>query len=294
MQINKHKSFYIRDGWPTKIVDAVVNEPFIFSPSNELKAVDMIGVGRVMVESMRYWAIALGISVESKAASGICHRLTEIGDMIRAYDPYCQRVGTLWLLHRNLATNADIATAWYWAFNEMNAKSFKKETFVSGFSSYIQRIGDKAAKSIIEKEFDCFKNTYVSDKNYNLDRIVDEDTVPFFAPLNLIEYTGSGCFDFKTSNAVDIPAEIAFYSVLMDNRSHFLANKQIEIDTLLNGENQIGRYMNLSYSSLLGLLQRLDNIGYITLVNNFGNRFIQIEKDPERLPHDLLTNYYSK
>ena len=64
MQINKHSSFYLRNGWPTKIIDAIPGNPYIFSPANELAAVDSLGVGRVMVKAMRYWAYTTGITNE--------------------------------------------------------------------------------------------------------------------------------------------------------------------------------------------------------------------------------------
>ena len=62
MQINKHGSFYLRNGWPTKIIDAVRDDAHIYSPNNELLDVDTIGVGRVMIKAMRYWATVLGIT----------------------------------------------------------------------------------------------------------------------------------------------------------------------------------------------------------------------------------------
>ena len=68
MQINKHGPFYIRNGWPTKIIDAMAPQgrnSYIFSPNNELAAVDQIGVGRVIVKTLRYWAAVLGITVET-------------------------------------------------------------------------------------------------------------------------------------------------------------------------------------------------------------------------------------
>ena len=52
MQINKHGTFYIRNGWPTKIIDTVSAHPYVFSPSSELDAVDEMGVGRVMVRAI--------------------------------------------------------------------------------------------------------------------------------------------------------------------------------------------------------------------------------------------------
>lgn len=125
MQVNKHGSFYIRSGWPTKIIDAMdgyAQNSYIFSPNNELLAVDQIGVGRVMVRALRYWAAVLGITVETKNAQGILHTLTDLGRLIAQYDPYCQRTGTLWLLHRNLARNFEDATAWAWAFNLVSVR----------------------------------------------------------------------------------------------------------------------------------------------------------------------------
>lgn len=100
MQINKHGSFYIRNGWPTKIIDAISQDSHIYSPNNELAAVDSIGVGRVMIKAMRYWAVVLGIATESKDQQGICHTLTHLGQLIAENDIYCTDKGSLWLLHR--------------------------------------------------------------------------------------------------------------------------------------------------------------------------------------------------
>lgn len=276
MQINKHGSFYIRNGWPTKIIDSINNDPLIFSPNNELNAVDTIGVGRVMVKAMRYWSVVLGISNEYKTPQGVSHELTSLGEQIIHFDPYCQDIGTLWLLHRNLTRNIENATAWYWAFNEQVAKTFSKESFSSDFYAFLLKNGEKHSKSAVEKEFDCFKNTYVNDKAFDIDKIVDEDTVPFFAPLKLVQYSGDGKYDIKRSVVKDIPSEIVYYCILSDNEEHLQNNHQISIDTLLEGVGQIGRYMCLSYSTLLELLQQLENAGKLTLVNNFGNRYIQL------------------
>lgn len=292
MQINKHGSFYIRNGWPTKIIDtmdAQTQSSNIFSPNKELLAVDKIGVGRVMVKALRYWAAVLGITVETKNQQGVLHTLTDLGSLIASYDPYCQKAGTLWLLHRNLARNLEDATAWSWAFNIYASKSFTKDEFVAAFYSYVQTNGGKYAKSAIEKEFDCFKNTYVSDKAFDLDKILDEDTVPFFAPLKLLEYVGNGRFEKRRVASKDIPVKVFFYCILKDNEEHLLRNTQINIETLFEAMNQVGKYMNLSYSTLLEILQQLENRKWISLVNNFGNRYIEV--NPMNAT-ELLMDYY--
>ena len=289
MQLNKHGSFYIRNGWPTKIIDSVEQNGLIFSPNNELMAVDEIGVGRVMIKAMRYWATVLGITTEGKSQQGVVHTLTRLGMLISQFDPYCQNKGTLWLLHRNLACDIENASAWGWAFSIYSAKSFKKEEFVTAFYSYIQRNGAKYAKSAVDKEFDCFKNTYVSEKAFDIGKIIDEDTVPFFAPLKLITYIGDSQFEKHRTDSKEIPIDILLYCVLSDNAAHLESNKQIDLDVLLDGEKQVGRYMNLSYSTLLDLLQQLENAKRLKLINNFGSRYIQVLDDNA---NELLTKYY--
>lgn len=289
MQINKHGSFYIRNGWPTKIIDAINDNESVFSPNNEANAVDSIGVGRVMVKALRYWATAMGIAEERKKQNGVYHVLTNIGDMISKFDPYCQDVGTLWLLHRNLSSNIDSATAWAWAFNKYPVKSFTKDGFIESFYLYIQTNGGTYAKSAIEKEFGCFKNTYVSDNSFDISKIIDEDNIPFFAPIRLIDYIGNDTYEKRRIHAKDIPADIFNYAILQDNSDHLKNSRQISIDHLLENENQVGKYMNLSYSVLLELLQQLDNLKRISVVNNFGNRYIEVH---ETRSEQILENYF--
>lgn len=276
MTLNKHGSFYIRNGWPTKIIDALNMDYHIFSPNNELNAVDSIGVGRVMIKAMRYWATVMGIAEESKDQQGVYHKLTPLAEVVAHHDLYCSDKGTLWLMHRNLARDLDNATAWHWAFNIYNELSFTKGEFSNAFYAYLQREGTAYNKKTVEKEFDCFKNTYVSDQAFSISKIIEEDNAPFFAPLKLLEYKGNGRFEKRKTPAKEIPLHILCACILMDNAEHLETNKQISIEHLLEDTNQVCKYMNLSYSTLLELLQRLENEHYLRLVNNFGNRYIEV------------------
>lgn len=246
MQINKHGSFYLRNGWPTKIIDAVRDDAHIYSPNNELLAVDTIGVGRVMIKAMRYWATVLGITEEGKDQQGVTQVLTPLGQLVADNDIFCTDRGTLWLFHRNLARCEDEATAWYWAYNVYPDTNFQKDTFSDALYSFLQLEGASYSKAAVQKEFDCFKNTYVSDQAFSIAKVIDEDTIPFFAPLKLLEYKGKGAFEKRKTPAQEIPEDIFMYCILADNEEHLQDNRQLSITLslnplLINGNNRFSK-----------------------------------------------------
>ena len=275
MVVNKHGSFYMRSGWGTKIIQAVKEDNMIFSPSNEQAAIDSIGLGRIMIKALRYWSDVMGLTNEVKTQNGIRKEPTQMFENIDKYDRYFQRMGTMSLLHRNLALNVDEATAWYWLFNEWNSTSITKEEFSDGFHTYLAVNGMKIKKDAVDKEYNCVKNTYIGEKSFDLKTIMDEDTYPFLAPLKVLK-TGEKKVLLKTHlNSREIPVELLIYCIAMDNRDQNFEGNQISIEVLMEEKCQVGRYFNFRYSELIDMLLEAENKRYIGLNNNFGNRYIE-------------------
>ena len=291
MVVNKHGSFYLRSGWGTKIIDAVNNDASIFTPSNEQFAVDSIGLGRVMIKALRYWSDALGLTKEEKKSSGIFKNKTTLFKLIDMYDRYYQRIGSLLIMHRNLARNIDEATAWYWAFNELKAQSFTKDEFVEGFHAYLGVNGINVKRAAIEKEFNCFKNTYIGNEKFDKKTIVDDDTYPFLGPLHLLKINDEKKIEKVPITKVDMPLEILLYSIAYDNGDEETGweQKQISIDQLMEDKLQIGKYYNMRYSKLIEMLMEAENKKMLVLSNNFGNRHIEMTDYPYQ---NLLRQYY--
>lgn len=275
MVVNKHGSFYLRSGWGTKIIQAVDEDEMIFTPANELKAVDNIGLGRVMVKALRYWADASGLTVEHKVQWGIREEKTILFELVDAEDRYFQKPGTLLLLHRNLARNSENATAWYWAFNEFDKQVFTKDEFVEGLHYYLAVNGMNVKKTAVDKEFNCFKNTYVSEKKFDIKTAVDEDTYPMLAPLNLLKLNEEKKFEKSSLSKVDIPLLVLIYAIAMDNQEESMSGGQISIDKLMEEKKQVGKYFCIRYSKLIEMLVEAENKQLLTLNNNFGNRHIE-------------------
>ena len=291
MVVNKHGSFYLRSGWGTKIIDAVKEDETIFSPNNEQTAVDTIGLGRVMIRALRYWSDVLGLTREEKKQAGITKKKTALFDLIDQYDRYYQRIGSLLLMHRNLARNKEEATAWYWAFNELKNQSFTKEEFVDGFHAFLGVNGVSVKRAAIEKEFNCFKNTYIGDDKFDRKTIMDEDTYPFLAPLHLLKINDEKRYEKVPVTKAEMPLEILLYSIAYDNGNETdgWVQKQISIDQLMEEKLQIGKYYNMRYSKLIEMLMEAENKKMLILSNNFGNIHIAL---PDYPYPGLLKQYY--
>lgn len=289
MIINKHGSFYLRNDWGTKIIQAVSTDNYIFSPNNEQKAIDIIGLGRVMIKALRYWGTVMGLTNEMKTQDGISQVPTELFNLIKEYDLYFQKKGSLLLTHRNIAIDLENATAWSWAFNELTNQIFGKEDFVSGLQAYLAVHEMKVRKEAVEKEFNCFKNTYVGEKKLKLGDIINDDIRPFFAPLHILKYNEDKKLEKVKLSKKDIPLDILIYSIALDNIEESTNHKQVEIDKIMEEKMQIGRYYNIKYYDLLEMLLEAENKQLISLNNNFGNKYIEFLNIDYNM---LVTRYF--
>ena len=299
MVVNKHGSFYLRSGWGTKIIQAVNEDEMIFTPANEMRAVDNIGLGRVIIKALRYWADATGLTSEQKIQGGIREEKTDIYRLVDVKDHYFQKPGSLLLLHRNLARNEENATAWYWAFNEFEKTSFTKDEFVDGFHSYLAINGMAIKKAAVEKEFNCFKNTYLSEKKFDVKNVMDEDTYPMLAPLHLLKIKNETKYEEKNEkkyekcslSKADIPLLILIYAIAMDNLEESSTGGQISIDKLVEDKKQVGKYFGMKYSNLIEMLIEAENKQLLMLNNNFGNRHFEFTNIQYT---KLLNEYYAE
>ena len=96
-RISGHESFPFRYTWLPKAVRTLVDKPDLFTDEDE--AMVLLGVGKNMVRSIRFWSQAAGLS---KAAGKTGkHKLTDVGTALLGKDgadPFLEDVQTLWCL----------------------------------------------------------------------------------------------------------------------------------------------------------------------------------------------------
>lgn len=289
MIFGRHGTFYIRDGWISKGINAIEKYPYIFSPKNMGKAIDELGIGQAMVASLRYWLDAFGITKEERKNNQIYKELTEFGTSIKTKDKYLERKGTLWLLHYKLASSEDEATTWYWFFNVFNDKEFTDESFIEKLKLYILIKGNKkVSENTLKKDFLCLKNTYYYTSMINNSKSLESAIFSPLRELKLITSIDSRKVYIKNKVSVYEIAPEIFYYTIIDNLPREV--NQISLEELAYKEKFPGKIFNLNMNDIYEMVSILENKNYIKVNRKYGNNYIEIF---ERDKNNILNNYYA-
>ena len=176
----RNETFGLRYGWLPKGYNAFRENKYIFT---EQSACSELGLGKNMVQSMRYWLYAYSIMDQQKG------ELTSLADLIfdnkSGLDPYMEDIGTLWLLHWKLCTNPQQATLYYWFFNHFRSSVFTKSEVMSHLLEWLNEktVTPKSANTL-ERDLSLLLRTYSIDEadTKNIEEILENP----FSELNLI------------------------------------------------------------------------------------------------------------
>jgi len=159
-RISGHESFPCRYTWLPKIVRNLAKNPSLFS--EEDNAMVVLGVGKNMVRSMRFWAQASGVITSVRGV----YTLTKLGISVlgaNGCDPFLEDIRTLWLLHWNLSTAQESPLlAWDFLLNRWQEPEFTPNTALVALRKEVDRSSDKPlSPATLEQHFETFLHTYV-------------------------------------------------------------------------------------------------------------------------------------
>ncbi len=277
-----HESFSIRKNWLQK---GIQNIDGLRGGKQELNAMDRTGLGRNMVKSLRYWLKATGLASPDKDGS-----LSQLGEIVKAKDPYIQETGTLWLLQWKLATNMEMATSWYYLFNEMNMTIFSQEDFVRGLGKWDEMGNEKpAAVSSFEKDFDCIRHSYIP----HPDEDPESNMACPLSELGLLRYGSGGELQKSVPLEKGFPPLVLLAAIADRYRApDGLVQKEIRLSSLLNDKLGPGKAFNMDSVLLMGLLGGLENKGLVHVVRTAGLDVVRIKE--ELTFEDAARMYYEE
>ena len=290
-----HEMFPFRYGWLKKSIDAVSREPAFFR--SERAMIDL-GVGKKMVQSIRYWSLASQLMEQDRASRTSRGRFvpTELGLRLFAddgFDPYMEDPATLWLLHWLIVSNSTKATTWSWTFSYWNNIEFTKETILRGIRAWLTTHGyNSISEELLKRDVDCFVRTYT--KGRQSKKVILEDSLDCpLVDLNLISELSDGrTYQFQRGPQLSLPNEVFAFALLefwrgTNNQSNTLAFAKIAHDP-----QSPGRVFKLDEDSLASRLELLEKLTRGAIYYDETAGLKQVLKRSESNPIDLLKDYY--
>ncbi len=263
-----NESFYIRTGWFEKAL-TVMNENKDVNVFSSANGVSYLGVGSNMVSSIRYWMIAAGLLEKQKNIA------TDLSKLIYEIDPYFEDINTWWIIHYNLATNLIDCPVNYAFFNLVDRKKATREEFAKIIYSAIKdKCGIEAKEDYIKSDLS------VCIRSYSPDEIIEEWKTPednYTCPLwqlGLLRKIGQNEV-VKTEPSLDaINYKVVYLSLLRA----FEDVNGFTIDDALSKEKGPGVIFNISRSTMISLIEKMQKQGLVSFNRTAGLNTVYFEK----------------
>ena len=210
VSFGRHESFPLRFGWITKGLEALTNDPNVFTSED---ATVTLGVGKNMVAAMRYWLLAARM-VKRTTRNGLAR--TAIGAVIfsngKGGDRYLEDDCTIWLLHWLLATNPTEATAIYWFYNHFHKPEFSSEEASSALREFVRQYATAKAAATLSRDANLVLRMYAQSSAGT--RLLAEDALDSpLAALLLLERLDRQTWQAMPQDREGLPLTAFAYAV---------------------------------------------------------------------------------
>ena len=291
-----HQTFPFRYTWLKKGVEAVTEDPTVFSSDD---ASVSLGVGKNMVASIRHWCQVSDLIRPDTHQRGR-FVTTDFGKTIfddkDGFDPYLNDPATLWLIHWRIATNINQATAWYWAFNVLRRNQFTQPIFKKGLYEWVRQQKESmrsVSDNTLHRDVNCFIRTYCHSR-HNANAAVAEET--FDCPLvelNLIiELPDGDGYEFQRGAKETLPIEIFAATLVAFWIARFSEKDTLPFSELMYAPLSPGRIFRLDEDTMVMYLETLEQLTNSTLQYGESEGLKQVYRRSDLHPIELLEEYY--
>lgn len=281
-----HDTFQCRQLWLKKGYDFLVKDKKSF---NDEDAVILLGVGKNMVSSIRYWLKAFNIVDSKDIPTRFGHALfNDTG-----WDPFLEDEASLWLLHYQLV-KTNLASIYNIIFNEFRKEKFTFEK--ESFCNYMKRRKETEEnlymnENTIADDFTVFTKMY-SKNPLNVKEIED-----FFqgvlSEIELVKRLGIGKdeqYQIISNDRDNLPESIMLYCIL-ENSTY---GNSISLNSLEYENNSPGSIFALNRNGLVNKILEIvkSDPTNITYTDHAGIKELQFKIKPD--PYTILNTYYGK
>lgn len=264
LRFSGHQTFSFRYGWLEKGY-RFVKEGHSFTKDDALMH---LGVGKNMVDSIRYWCDMFGIT-ENDAITPFAENMfnPETG-----WDPYLEDDASLWLLHWKLCTQKHSMTTGTVLFGEIHKPECgRKELFDIIERRILASASKQVAPTIIARDIDCYLKLYSPMRISPKKDIVELTFACPFQELNIINNMESGDgFRFSIGHKATLPPEVFGYA-LCEYIASTSGGSGLSLTEALYGDFAPGQIFMLNENSILEYVEALHQIPTFTQHFNISN-----------------------
>lgn len=245
-----HQTFSFRYGWLEKGYRFICEGKDF---NNDYAIVDL-GVGKNMVDSIKYWCEMTGVLSEGE--------ITEFGlsllDEKNGWDPFLEDNASLWLLHWNLVTNSDYLTAGNAMFSYLHKPEFTKHDIGGAIVRLLDQDNKKQpTDTVILRDIDCYVRSYAGTKRFDTAKSNEESFDCPLQELGLIhQMSETEMYRFAIGPKLSLPPEIIGYAVCEYLKKH-QNRSSIRIQEALYREQSPGQVFMLDENSLIEAINTL-------------------------------------
>ncbi|MBD2653174.1 DUF4007 family protein [Synechocystis sp. FACHB-383] len=282
----RHETFHPRFGWLKKGFDRAKANSRIFLVED---APMLLGVGKNMVRSIRYWCEAFKL-LEDDQPTIFGEAL--LGD--QGWDSYLEDPASLWLLHWKLLETPCLASAWWFTFNQFNRLEFTDRDLLDALLDYGDRLSGNIAESSLKKDVSCLLRMYAKQPNVKKFIASEESLDCPFVDLGLISPAGGNHYLFRLGYKPTLVPEVILYAVLNYAQRVNETARTIPLAKLLYDEGSPGMVFKLTESSLCGAIETVGRShNQLGLEDAAGKLQFWFDSEPIALANQVLETYYA-
>lgn len=294
----RHETFHPRYGWLRKAYEGAKYSPDLFSRPD---AIVQLGVGKNMVNAIRYWGVAFDLLDEvrlpgqSRGASLVPSALAKTMFSDDGWDPYLEDPASLWLLHWRLLRPRCAAPAWWMLIHHFEPIQFTEEQALRSIVDIVAATPEWAriAPASIKKDIDCALRMYAPAQARGRDAFDDLLDCPF-RELGLLEPVPTEARTYRWvygPKASLAPLVVAHAAV--DYALREAASTTVTLTRLATAPGGPGRAFKLPESALYEALREAAGIvDEITVESPGGIRQLVLRSVSDDLPMAILERYY--
>lgn len=291
-----HQTFHPRFGWIKKGFNAAAAQPNIFS---EKSAPVDLGVGKNMVEAIRFWALATKVITRrphpDRPRTAV-YTPTWIGRALLddrvGFDPYLEDPGTLWMLHWHAVTGPTILPIWRLMFNDFSGIEFTDEDFLQYCVDEIAATTwPQPMKSSVQKDVDCMLRMY-SRREIRGRQVLDDLIDSPFRELGLIRPSagaGRNAFRIIRGHKPTLPATTIAYACVDYLSRGPDGSQTITLTRLAADPGSPGRLLKLTEQDIADAMEEASAlVGNLRLARPAGARQLAISAPYSDVAFELL------